>query len=109
MVTGRRERSDLVKKCREDRNASQTLSSALTSHYANDSRDMAFSLLPIGATYGLLFRYHSTGSAARPPVRTFMRIRSSLTGTVSRIPGKRAGSWPKTACSSSRASGAPRQ
>ena len=53
--------------------------------------------------------YHSTGSVVRPPIRAPDRTRSCSTGTASRISGKRASSWEKTACSSMRASGAPRQ
>ena len=53
--------------------------------------------------------YHSTGSLVRPPVTEPERIRSCSSGTASRIAGKRASSWEKTAFSSIRASGAPRQ
>ncbi|MBV9444561.1 MAG: MFS transporter [Streptosporangiaceae bacterium] len=54
-------------------------------------------------------RYHSTGSAVRPPVSAPVRSGSCPAGTVSRMAGKRAGSWAKTARSSMRASGAPMQ
>ena len=53
--------------------------------------------------------YHCTGRLVRPPVSVPDRTRSCSTGTASRIVGKRASSWEKTACSSMRASGAPRQ
>ncbi len=46
---------------------------------------------------GCLQPYHSTGSSVRPPVKVPERTRSCSTGTASRIVGKRASSWEKTA------------
>lgn len=50
-----------------------------------------------------------TGSSVRPPVRRWLRGRSSSTGTAKRSVGKRWNSAPNTVCSSIRASGAPMQ
>ncbi len=57
----------------------------------------------IGRVYQVTCRAVSPGS--RSPSVTV----SSSIGMASRIPGKRLVSWPKAACSSILASGAPRQ
>jgi hypothetical protein len=58
---------------------------------------------------GRVARYHSAGSAVRPPVSVPSRRGSCSAGTVSRSAGKRAVSWAKTSRSWMRASGAPMQ